>query len=105
MSDEGHSPRPLPGEDSIVLYRPVGKAEWILIEQAAARAFPPRLSEQPIFYPVMNEEYATQIARDWNTKHGGTGYVLRFRVRAKFLERYVVRRVGGDRHLELWVPA
>ena len=43
------------------LYRPVGPKELELIEQSGWKKFPPRLSEQPIFYPVMNEEYAIQI--------------------------------------------
>lgn len=44
---------------------------------------PPRLEHQPIFYPVTNEEYAIQIARDWNTgdeASGFVGYVTRFEV-------------------------
>jgi hypothetical protein len=95
------------GERTTTLYRPVGERELRLIEESGFRAFPPRLPEQPIFYPVLNEEYATQIARDWNTKHGGgrKGYVTRFRVRAEFLERYAVQTVGGSVHRELWVPA
>ena len=48
------------------LYRPVNQAELDLIEASGWRAFPPRLPEQPIFYPVLNEEYAIQISRDWN---------------------------------------
>jgi hypothetical protein len=72
-------------------------------------AFPPRLPEQPIFYPVLNEEYATQIARDWNMRDaasGYAGYVTRFRVRADFLARYEVRSVGRGRlHEEYWIPA
>ena len=39
-------------------------AELALIEASDSRAFPPRLPEQPIFYPVTNEAYAAQIARD-----------------------------------------
>jgi hypothetical protein len=89
------------------LYRPVGEKELCLIEESGFTAFPPRLPEQPIFYPVLNEEYATQIARDWNTKHDADrcGYVTRFRVRSKFLERYEVQTVGGSVHRELWIPA
>lgn len=30
------------------------------------KEFPPRLLDQPFFYPVLNEEYASQIARKWN---------------------------------------
>jgi hypothetical protein len=53
-------------EDFVILWRPVGPAELELIRNAAMRAFPPRLPEQPIFYPVLSEEYAIKIARDWN---------------------------------------
>jgi hypothetical protein len=89
----------------ITLYRPVGPQELVLIEAAGWRAFPPRLPEQPIFYPVLNEEYAIQIARDWNVKQSGAGFVTRFQVRAEFAERYPVQQVGGALHQELWVPA
>ena len=93
---------------TIVLYRPVGEAELRLIEESGFTAFPPRLAHQPIFYPVLNEEYATQIARDWNTKDaasGYVGYVTRFRVRRDFAARYAVETVGARMHQELWVPA
>jgi hypothetical protein len=95
-------------EELTTLYRPVGAAELELIAASAYRAFPPRLPEQPIFYPVTNEAYAVQIARDWNTKDersGYAGYVTRFRVPAVFLARYPVRRVGAAMHTEYWVPA
>jgi len=94
--------------DATVLYRPVGEAELKLVRESGFRAFPPRLSFQPIFYPVLNEEYATQIARDWNTRDeasGYVGYVTRFRVRASYLASYEVRQVGGQIHLEYWIPA
>jgi hypothetical protein len=89
----------------VTLWRPVGQAELDLVAASGFRAFPPRLEGQPIFYPVLNEEYATQIARDWNTKHGATGYVTRFRVRADVVHRYEIHRVGDVVHEELWVPA
>jgi hypothetical protein len=58
------------------LFRPVGLHELALIWDSGMRQFPPRLPQQPIFYPVANTEYATQIARDWNTKDSSfTGYV------------------------------
>jgi hypothetical protein len=53
----------------------------------------------------MNLEYATQIARDWNVRDSGAGYVTRFEVEEEFLQRYPVQRVGGSLHAELWVPA
>jgi hypothetical protein len=91
--------------ETVTLYRPVGPKELQLIEAADWRAFPPRLPEQPIFYPVMNQEYATQIARDWNVKFSGAGFVTRFRVNAECVRRYPVQTVGGAIHKELWVPA
>ncbi|MFJ4521728.1 hypothetical protein ACIP4Y_12375 [Streptomyces sp. NPDC088810] len=69
------------------------------------RAWPPRLPEQPTFYPVLNENYAIRIARDWNVKHDGAGYVTRFEVDTAFLARYPARQAGGETILELWVPA
>ncbi|MGW2380258.1 hypothetical protein [Streptomyces sp. NPDC001658] len=45
-------------------------------------AWPPRLPEQPIFSPVLDEDYAVRIARDWNVKHDGAGFVTRFEFNA-----------------------
>jgi hypothetical protein len=87
------------------LFRPVGPTELALIIESGNRAFPPRLLDQPIFYPVVNEEYAIQIARDWNVKASGAGFVTRFRISSHFVARYPVRQVGASRHRELWVPA
>ncbi|AWT44401.1 MULTISPECIES: ADP-ribosylation/crystallin J1 [Streptomyces] len=87
------------------LYRPTGPKELALVEASGWTAWPPRLPEQPIFYPVLNEEYAVRIARDWNVPASGSGYVTRFQVDAEFLERYPVRQAGGETILELWVPA
>jgi hypothetical protein len=87
------------------LYRPVGPKELELIEQSSWTRFPPRLPEQPIFYPVMNEEYAIQIARDWNVPVSGSGFVTKFSVKTEFLKKYEVQNVGGQIHNELWVPA
>ncbi len=90
---------------TIVLYRPVGPAELKLIAESGWSEFPPWLPDQPIFYPVMNEEYASQIAREWNVRDSGAGYVTRFEVDAEFAQRYPVQSVGGRVHQELWVPA
>ncbi len=92
-------------KETSTLFRPVGPAELALIEALSFRGFPPRLPEQPIFYPVLNEEYAVQIARDWNVKESGAGYVTRFEVDRTFLDRYQVQRVGGASHVEYWIPA
>ncbi len=92
--------------DTVTLFRPVGLEELKLIEESGWKAFPPRLPDQPIFYPVTNEEYAAQIARDWNTKVGSRrGYVTRFEVNAAYASRFERKIVGGREHEELWVPA
>jgi hypothetical protein len=95
-------------ETTVTLYRPVGQREFDLIADSDFRAFPPRLDWQPIFYPVLNEEYASFIACEWNTQDefsGYVGYVLRFDVRSSFLASYQVQKVGGATALEYWVPA
>jgi hypothetical protein len=91
--------------DTITLYRPVGPRELELIKGAGWREFPPRLPEQPIFYPVTNQAYAAQIARDWNVKASGAGFVTRFAVKASYLDRFTVQTVGGAIHTEYWIPA
>ncbi|WP_433223393.1 ADP-ribosylation/crystallin J1 [Microtetraspora malaysiensis] len=87
------------------LWRPTGPEELELVRRSGWREWPSRLPEQPIFYPVLNEEYAIKIARDWNVPHSGVGYVTRFQVDSDFLARYPVRQAGGRDILELWVPA
>ena len=90
------------------LYRPVGQAELDLIAESEFKAFPPRLPEQPIFYPVLTREYAEQIARDWNTRDqqsGYSGYVLEFEVDSEYLKQFEIQKVGGKSHLEYWIPA
>jgi hypothetical protein len=84
--------------ETITLYRPVGKNELALIEASDFSAFPPRLPEQPIFYPVCNEEYATKIAKDWNAKYNADklGFVTKFAVRCDFLNNYEIKVVGGE---------
>ena len=92
----------------MTLYRPVGLAELRLVAVLDWRAFPPRLGFQPIFYPVLNCDYATQLARDWNTRDpvsGFCGFVLRFQIDDTFAARYPVQTVGARVHQELWVPA
>jgi hypothetical protein len=86
----------------------VGQAELDLIAASGFSRFPPRLPGQPIFYPVLTEAYAVEIARDWNTRDEASsfaGYVLRFRVDTGFLARYPEQVAGAARHRELWVLA
>jgi hypothetical protein len=88
-----------------ILYRPVGPKELALIAASGFREFPPRLPEQPIFYPVLNEEYARQIAQDWNVRDSGSGFVTKFAVRREFLSRFRAQTVGATVHQELWIPS
>lgn len=91
--------------ETVTLWRPTGPKELALVEAAGWKAWPPRLPDQPIFYPVLNEEYATKIARDWNVKASGAGFVTRFAVQKSFMDRYEVHQVGGQTILEYWIPA
>jgi hypothetical protein len=91
--------------DTVTLWRPTGPEELALVEASGWRKWPPRLTGQPIFYPVLNEEYATKIARDWNVRQSGAGYVTRFQVRRSFLDRYEIHQAGGQTILEYWIPA
>ena len=92
-------------EDTVLMYRPTGPEELELVRQSGYRRWPPRLPEQPIFYPVTNERYAVEIATRWNIPDSGVGYVTRFRVRSEFMQRYEIQKVGGEHHTEWWVPA
>ena len=92
-------------EDTVTLYRPVGPKELQLLKDSGFRRWPPRLPEQPIFYPVTNEQYAIEIASRWNVKDDAVGYVTRFQVRRGFMDRYEIQTVGGSYHTEWWVPA
>ena len=90
------------------LYRPVGLFELQKLVRAELRAWPARLPQQPIFYPVLNRAYAAQIARDWNLddpESGFSGFVTCFRVPRAQIAGYKTRTVGGKGHKELWVPS
>ena len=91
--------------ETVTLWRPTGPEELVLVQESGWTRWPPRLPDQPIFYPVLNEDYAVRIARDWNVKASGVGHVTRFRVRKDFLDRFEVQQVGGETILEYWIPA
>ena len=91
--------------DTVTLWRPTGQEEIDLVAASEWRAWPPRLPEQPIFYPVLNRWYATKIAREWNVPRGGVGYVTRFDVRKAYLDQFPVQQAGGREVLEYWIPA
>jgi hypothetical protein len=90
------------------LYRPVGQAEYDLIAQSGFTAYPPRLPEQPIFYPVLNERYAREIAEKWNKRYADsqyTGFVTTFEIDDAYISQFPVQTVGAGYHQELWIPA
>lgn len=92
----------------IKLYRPVGEKEMLLIAESGFKKFPPRLAWQPIFYPVLNEAYASEIASKWNTTDpfgNYLGFVTVFEISESEFKKYKVENVGGTIHNELWVPA
>lgn len=91
--------------ETVTLWRPTGPDELALVEASGWSAWPPRLPDQPIFYPVLNEDYARKIARDWNVKASGVGYVTRFEVAKVFLDRYEIQQAGGRTILAYWIPA
>ncbi|MEM9545178.1 MAG: hypothetical protein AAGA77_04355 [Bacteroidota bacterium] len=87
------------------LYRPVNKVELDLIQKSDWKTFPPRLPEQPIFYPVTNQEYASQITREWNLPTYKNGFVTEFELSEDYLSKFKIEKVGLEHHTELWVPA
>ena len=90
----------------MILYRPVGLQELELIYDSGMKAFPARLPQQPIFYPVLQLDYARQTASDWNVKNGQfAGYVTQFKVEDEYIGQFEEHGVGGSEHQELWIPA
>ncbi len=90
------------------LFRPVGQAELDLIIATGYAKYPPRLPDQPIFYPVLNEKYAKEIAAKWNKKDsnsGYSGYVTTFEIDNKYISKFEVQTVGASYHQEYWIPA
>jgi len=90
------------------LYRPTGFKELELVRDSGWRAWPPRLKDQPIFYPVTTFAYAEKIARDWNSvlpAPDNLGFVTEFDISDAMAAKYPVQAAGGQEHSELWVPA
>ena len=92
-------------DSTVTMFRPTGPNELKLVAESEFKRWPPRLPEQPIFYPVTNEQYAIDIASAWNVKDSGIGYVTKFRVKREFVDRYKIEKVGGAHHTEWWIPA
>ena len=85
--------------DPRTLYRPVGLREMQAILEADGARFPPRHPDQATFYPVLNFEYAEQIATRWNTKsdrHGFGGVVTCFSCEADYISTFEEHVVGAS---------
>ncbi|UBM60813.1 hypothetical protein LAG90_09210 [Marinilongibacter aquaticus] len=95
----------LPKLEVVTLYRPVNQEELNLIKESDYTRFPPRKIEQPIFYPVLYESYASKIAKEWNAEAYGVGYVTQFDVRKDYLLTYEIHNVGGNEIDEYWIPS
>lgn len=91
--------------DTTALYRPVGPKELELLKKSGFKRWPPRLPDQPIFYPVTNEGYAREIAFKWNVPQSGSGFVTKFHVKTEFMANYEIHQVGSSSHQEWWIPA
>jgi hypothetical protein len=91
--------------ETVTLFRPIGPGELALLRASDFKRWPPRLPEQPIFYPVTNEEYAIEIAARWNVRDSGCGFVVRFEVNRNFMARYPIHQAGASHHKEWWIPA
>ena len=92
----------------MILYRPIGKREYDLIKETSFNEFPPRLSWQPIFYPVLNQEYAEKIAGEWNTKDANSdfiGIVTQFNVKDEYINKFEKHIVGSSMCEELWIQS
>ena len=79
-----------------------------LIKASNWQEFPPRLPEQPIFYPVLTYEYADLIITNWNINEefsGYVGYITKFEVDLEYIVKFKVEIAGGPQLQELWVPS
>src|SRR5512147_2372853 len=93
-------------QNYMILFRPVGLQELELIYDSSMQSFPARLPQQPIFYPVLQLEYARQIASNWNTTNGQVaGYVTQFKEHGQYISQFEKHTVGTSQHQELWIPA
>ncbi|MEM7359883.1 MAG: hypothetical protein AAF431_12355 [Pseudomonadota bacterium] len=90
--------------ETVMCYRPLGQTELDLVKESGFSKWPPRLPEQPIFYPVTNEQYAIELTK-WNVTDFGSGYVSAFEVKKEHLDKYPIKCVGAKHHTEWWIPA
>ena len=77
-----------------------------MIYDSGMKAFPARLPQQPIFYPVLQLAYARQTASDWNAKNGQfAGYVTQFKMEEDYIGQFEPHTVGNSEYQEFWISA
>jgi hypothetical protein len=93
------------GYHCVVLYRSVGQEELDLIAASGWTVLPARLPRQSTIDLFTTEAHAVQVARDWEAKDSGAGFVIRLDVDGDYLVRYPVQTVGGSALQAYWIPA
>ena len=85
------------------LFRPVNIYELYKIDKSGWKRFPPRLPEQPIFYPVLDYNYAKKINK-WNIDAYGKGYIVSFEIDDDYISQFDIHNVGDKNDKEYWIP-
>ena len=90
---------------TVTLYRPVGDREFGHIRDSGWRLFPPRFDGYPLFCALLDENYATESARDWTTKNGARVHVLRFDVGQEFISGCHIRPAESSNYRQYLIPS
>lgn len=91
--------------ETVALYRSTGPEDLLLVEQNGFKRWPARLSWQPIFDPISNEQYAIDYARDWNVKDSGKVFVTQFSAEKSFINQSQIHQVDPTYSTEWWISA
>ena len=88
-----------------ILFHALGSDELELIKRSGWTQFPSRSREEPLFYPILTEEYATQVAKEAYVEVDGVGWVIKSAVSTDFVRKYDVQQIGASYQREYWIPA
>jgi hypothetical protein len=89
----------------VTLYRPATAQQLQAIARADWLAFGAESLISGYFYPMLHSSYARLLAREWNARQYGEGFVLQCRVHADGLSSFQPQTVATARHLEYCIPA
>jgi hypothetical protein len=89
------------------LFRSVGEKEFRIIQQRGFKSFPARLPGQPVFHPVLNKQYAMELAAKHNAADISSyrNYVLEFEVDDDYISWFDVETKGAEYRQEYDIPA